>query len=860
MSLKQRLLTIFLIAFSTSLLAFTPTAAQINQFKSLPKVQQEQLARQYGVDISAFVASASAAQEVVQKAPILRRTYTSVVQPQSDDLRPFGYDVLVGKAAGLTVVDDLPIPLDYQMGPGDEINVQMFGKSNQAMSLRIGRDGSVNIPSLGPLSVSGQTFGELKRHLTKVIKQKVIGVDVSVSMGSMRTMQVYIVGEAVQPGAYNVNALTTVTQALIASGGIKESGSLRNIQLKRKGKIISEFDLYDLLLQGDTSKDVRLSSGDTLFIPIKTRSVSVQGEVFRPAMYELKGETSMSQLLNLAGGTRPQAYLSKAGLRRVHAGLKQYTLDLEAPSGQEFLLKQGDQVNIGRVSSSLDNVISIRGEVVTQGAMVLTEGMRVSDVVGSIDEGLKDGADLEYALLVREKNEVQDIEVYQFSLLKALSEPGSQDDLLLQGRDQIFVFSNGLDLNYWADVNQNRSINGSTQSTQVRVASEYVDPETGAVVKNEAETALNTPDEDDISLSTRSRQKNREDLLEPIITRLKEQSSIGSPALLFEVSGLVRFPGVYPLTVNASVASLIEAAGGLKEEAYLDSAELTYRNLTDGRTELKQLTFSLADALSGKSTVSLYPQAHLAVKAKPDWSEVLTLELQGEVVFPGKYTFKRGDTIKDIIERAGGFTEFAYPKGAVFSRERLKRQEAERLKYLNAQLKQEISNMSLRSDGNVSDPSQAIAVLEQLGQAEPVGRLVINMTEAMAGNPLQNLILEQGDKLFIPALNPAISVVGEVQYASHHTYNPDLTVDEYIASSGGTKRQADTSRVYIVKANGSVEVPNRSFWFSRNYKPLEPGDAIIVPINTDYMNGLTTLSTATQVLYQLGVAWSAVKD
>jgi protein involved in polysaccharide export with SLBB domain len=872
MRLKQRLLATFCIVLAAPLWAFTPTAAQISQFQSLPKAQQEQLARQYGVDISTFTSgSATSGAGAGQQAPMLERTTEKTAQADStntstskntddEELKPFGYEVLTGSALGFTVVDDLPVPLDYQMGPGDVINVQMFGKSNQTMSLQIDRDGTINIPDLGPLSVAGQTFGQLRQQLTKVIKQKVIGVDVSVSMGTMRTMQVYIVGEAMQPGSYNVNGLTTITQALVASGGVKESGSLRNIQLKRKGKVVSEFDLYDLLIKGDTSKDIRLSSGDTLFIPAKTQSVALDGEVIRPAIYELKGKTSLSQLLNLAGGAKPQAYLSRISLRRINSGLQQFTLDLQTPSGRDFLLERGDEIRLGQVSGALNNAVSVRGEVVAQGAMSLTKGMRISDVIGSIRDGLKEGADLKYALLVREKNDNQDIEVHQFSLLEALKNPTSSDNLLLQERDQIFVFSNGLDLDYWTNTDKSRSQNQSAQSGKASVASEYVDAETGAVITQKAETALNTPDENDISLSTRLRQQNREELLEPIINRLKEQASVRSPALLAEISGSVKFPGTYPLTVNATAATLVAAAGGLTEDAYLQTAELTYRNYNNGRAESNQVNFSLMDALSGREPVPLSPQDHLAIKAKPNWQDSMVIELQGEVVFPGRYTFERGDTIKDLINRAGGFTEFAYPKGAVFSRERLKRQEAERLKYLNAQLKQEISNMSLRSQGGTSDPAQAIAVLEQLDQAEPVGRLVIDMDQAMADNKLQNLILEKGDKLFIPALNPVVSVVGEVQYASHHTFNPDLTVDEYIASAGGTKRQADTDRVYIVKANGSVEVPNNSFWFSRNYQPLEPGDAIIVPINTDYMDGLSTLSTATQILYQLGVAWSAVKD
>ena len=290
---------------------------------------------------------------------------------------------------------------------------------------------------------------------------------------------------------------------------------------------------------------------------------------------------------------------------------------------------------------------------------------------------------------------------------------------------------------------------------------------------------------------------------------------------------------------------------------YLDAL----KKIQSDKSSIERINFSLKDAISGKYPVTLGAQDNLIIKSQPGWQEGMVIELQGEFVFPGTYTFRRGETLKDVVERAGGFTEFAYPAGAVFSRERLKRQEAERLKLINAQLKQEISTMSLRRQGSsVADPAQAIAIVDQLDSVQPVGRLVIDLNSAVKGDKLANLMLEKGDKLFVPALNPVVSVVGEVQFSSNHTFNPNLTVEDYIASSGGTKRQADTDRIYIVKSNGSVELPNNSFWFSRNYDPLEPGDTVIVPLNTDYLDGLSTLSTATQILYQIGVAWSAVKD
>lgn len=857
-----------MMTLAGSVFAFTPTAAQISQFQNLPKAQQEALARQYGVDISAFANGSGGSVTDVQQAPVLEPVENKEPAPapvrhaaEDDDsgLPLFGYDVFSGNSLGLTVVDDLPVPLDYQMGPGDVINVQTFGKTNQNLSLTIGRNGSINLPDIGPVAVSGQSFAQLRKQINDVIKNKTIGVDVSVTMGAMRTMQVYIVGEAAQPGAYNVNGLTTITQALIASGGVKKSGSLRHIQLIRKGQVVSEFDLYDLLIKGDTSKDLRLSSGDTLFIPIRDNALTIEGQVARPAVYETKGGTTLAQLLSLAGGAKPNAYLSRVSVRRTSTnGVQQFTLDLSSPSGRGFKLENGDKVNLSAVSKSLKNAVAVRGEVVRQGALNFKQGMKVSDAIGSIEDGLKQTADLNYALLVREVNANQDIEIYQFSLLDALTNQGSAANLTLQEKDQIFVFDNGLAQGYWFGSYANSKAKSAGGSDKTR---EVLDTETGALVTKEEDTTLKVPKADDVSDAAELRKASREALLKPIIERLKEQASYGNPAKVIEVSGAVKFPGLYPFAKNANVASLLAAAGGLNQDAYLTSAELSRRIMQGDKSTVERINFSLKDAISGKYPVSLGAQDTLIVKTQPGWQEGMVVELQGEFVFPGTYTFRRGETLKDVVERAGGFTEFAYPDGAVFSRERLKRQEAERLKFINAQLKQEISTMSLRRQGSsVPDPAQAIAIVDQLDNAQPVGRLVIDLKKAVKGDELANLMLEKGDKLFVPAVNPVVSVVGEVQFTSNHTFNPNLTVEDYIASAGGTKRQADTDRIYIVKANGSVELPNNSFWFSRNYEPLEPGDTIIVPINTDYLDGLSTLSTATQILYQIGVAWSAVKN
>ncbi|MDV7105990.1 SLBB domain-containing protein [Vibrio sp. TH_r3] len=867
MPIKNTIITLVVSVVSFSVLAFTPTAAQIKQFQNLPKAQQQQLARQYGVDVSTLTGSnTQPSVPIVQPSTPERITVPAAPANQSSKpagLQPFGYNVFAGNSMGSSVIDNMPVPLDYILAPGDEIIVRLYGKTSQELNLIIDREGYVHFPSFGPLSISGQTFAQAQAYISDLIKQKVIGVNVVVSMGAMRTMQVFLVGEVGQPGAYNVNGLTSLTQALIASGGINKSGSLRNIQLKRQGKTIATLDLYDLLLRGDASNDVRLLAGDTLFVPSKMSNVSFSGQVKRPAIYELKGKTTLAQLLSIAGGATPRAYLSKVNIKRYsNNGTEQITVDLATSTGRNLVVQDGDEVIIPAATNALKNAIAVRGEVVRQGAIRFVSGMKISDVITSAENDLKQNADLDYALVVREINANREIVVLQFDLGNALADKNSLDNLALQERDQIFVFDNGLSLDYWYGSNQNRK--ATSNDRIVDKEREIIDASTSAIVSVDSMNELNVQDKDSTTRADNIKQTSRELLLNPIIERLKAQAALHHSANIIEVTGAVKFPGTYPLAQGRSLQQVIKAAGGLNDNAYLTEAEITRKTKTAESYQVSHSSFALNAALNGQVAVTLKPLDHLVIKKQPDWQQEMVIELQGEVKFPGSYTFQRGDTLQDVVNRAGGFTRFAYVKGAIFSRVSLRRQEQERLKMLNAQLKQEIASLALRrqsaSATYPTSPPEAMAVAEELENTQAVGRLIVDLESAMQGDPSANLMLEKGDKLYIPAINPTVAVMGEVQYTANHTYNPGKTVEDYLLSSGGTKKQADTDRIYIVRADGSVMVPNNSFWFSRKQKPLEPGDTIIVPIDTDYLDGLSTLTSATQVLYQIGVAWSAIKD
>ncbi|NUW68930.1 SLBB domain-containing protein [Vibrio coralliilyticus] len=878
------------ILLSASVNATTPTQAQINQFQSLPKAQQEQLARQMGVDLSAInsLGSASISSDIetseTKKPERTTKALDKGTETESErenratatELPYFGYDVFSGSALDFTPVEHLPVPHDYIVAPGDEVRIQLYGKSYSDLKLKIDREGKLNIPEYGPEYVAGQTFSELKNYVASLIQRKSIGVEAIISLSAMRTMQVFVTGDVKQPGAYNVNGLTTLSQALIAAGGIKLTGSLRNIKVKRLGKTIVTFDAYDLIVNGNSSQDVRLQAGDTILVPAKQADVVIKGEVLRPAHYELNLDSRLNGLINIAGGALPSAYLSKVSVKRRSAkGIEQLTLDLSSVDGKNFKLQAGDEISLLPIGDKLENAIALRGELFRQGAYQFKKGLRISDVISRSD--LKENADLSYALLAREEPESRDISVWQFNLGEVLKSPSSIDNFSLQQGDQLFVFDNGLDVDYWYREQKSASskrmkklsqdLSGHNSENDQKEESKSVatlDSATGALVEKEQQKKLDIADDDKFAVADDFRLSSRESLLKPIIERLKAQASLDVQAKIIEITGAVKYPGVYPLTENSSFEKLIAAAGGFAEQAFLYSAELSRSEKIKQDFVVQHYSFSPNEILSGQDKLDIQAQDHIVIKTQPNWQRGNSIELQGEVVFPGTYTFQRGETIQDLIERAGGLTQFAYAQGAVFSRESLRRQEEERLKLLNLQLKQEIGNLALRRQNSsatyTTSPTEAMTIADELVSTEAIGRLVINLPEALAGNSDADILVEKGDKLYVPARQPIVSVMGEVQFSSNHTFTPGMTIEDYISSAGGTKKQADTDRVYVVRADGSVMLPNNSFWFSRKSNPLEPGDTIIVPLDTDYLDGLSTLTSATQILYQIGVAWSAVKD
>ena len=547
---KRWLLSIAVTASLFSGSAFSQGLGDIKELCGDLTPANKAMAAQAGYDVDQLcseIPTMAAAKAAVPAAPKVARETVSSTQTlavavapvavagvgeaaPASSLKPFGYDLFANAPTTFAPAASIPVSSDYLLGPGDTLDILFYGKTNTAFSLEINREGFVDFPQLGPVGLAGLTYGEAKDMLQARIAAQIIGTQVSISMGSLRSMQVFVLGEAFKPGAYTVSSLSTITHALVSSGGVSDIGSLRNIQLKRQGKLVATLDLYDLLLAGDTSNDVRVQAADVIYIPTVGDLASIEGQVLRPAIYELKGTESIQDLVELAGGMGPKAFAQSARLQRINFDGFMTTLDVDLTQSEDksASLRGGDHLTVDAITNYKKDVVSLQGAVRHEGDFAWRDGMRVSDIVATRDK-LNPDADLGAVMLVREIPNSADIEMLIFSFERVLADFSSEDNQRLMSRDKIIVLS------AYGD-----------RATQIS----------------------------------------------PYITQLKRQATLGTSAKIVASGGTVRFPGEYPLVEGMSIDDLIRLSGGLVESAYSQSAEIARIDLSNPNRAVSSIVVS----------------------------------------------------------------------------------------------------------------------------------------------------------------------------------------------------------------------------------------------------------------------------
>lgn len=582
---------------------------------------------------------------------------------------------------------------------------------------------------------------------------------------------------------------------------------------------------------------------------------------------------------------------------------KALTLNLANEQGLQTKLNNGDAINVLKKTQALAHYVEIVGDVQHPGFIEWKPGLRVADVFQSVDSAFNATADVNYALVVRQKNLQRDIEVQQINLANAILEPGSRDNLTLQSRDRLLIFNRfnyddfeNTDLSDKETENTAKTLEQAQAQTQAKLEQEK-QQQINNTVRVVNASALANPSlprnnsqlhplsggqsleahpeakiqfagqEMTLAEFEKLKQNTRRNLLAPILLQLYQQAQVGMSPQIAEVVGEVKYPGRYPITAAMPVSALLEAAGGLTFNAYTLRAELARREIDPNheRVTTQISSLDLRQMLSEPSANrwTIQGMDKLNVLEKPAAKIQQTVVLQGEVLFPGTYTVRQGETLAELLKRAGGLTEFANPRGAIFTREALRLQEQKLLNQYAADMRAETAKKTFRADTNlssvISDPAKTLAFVEEASRSKALGRMVVQLSRIMRDEPGADFMLEDGDFLFVPTFRNTISIMGEVQVPVTYLLDSGLNVDDYLNKAGGVKKQADADRIFVVRADGSVYKPNSGYWFGNNKEKLQAGDTIVVPIDTDYRDALSTWTAATQILYQTGVAINALK-
>jgi polysaccharide biosynthesis/export protein len=791
--------------------------------------------------------------------------YDLYVQAASRDRQPdrFGMEVFRnGTREQDAIPMDLPVGPDYVVGPGDGLSINLWGGVSQRLVRLVDREGRINLPEAGPLLVSGRTLGEVQESVQQVLRTQFREISVDVSLARLRTIRVYIVGEVAEPGAYDISSLSSPLNALFAAGGITQRGSLRHLKHYRGTQLIEEVDAYELLLHGVGSELKRLENGDSLLVPPMGGQVTVSGMVRRPAIYELRGESSLADVLDLAGGILPAAALQHIELQRLQAHEKRtmLTLNLSPDSTtaavteqlSSFKIQDGDEIHIFPIAPYNQQAIYLQGHVLRPGRYSYHDGMRLTDVVASYSDLLPEPAG-HYGEIVRLNPPDFRPSVESFDLAAALADAASSPKL--QPLDTVRIFSR-YDFEPAPTVWVGGDVRAAGQyrtSGQARLRDAIylaggISPDAGL---ESAQLFRTQPDGTMKIFSVNLGQAlagNATDnlLLEPRDRVLVHRNAARVDPPTVYVKGEVAKPGRYPLTTNMHVEDLVRTAGGLRRSADSRKADLTHYAVGDTPgISSENVPIELATALSGNGTDNLQLRDGdvLTIREAPGWNDVgASATVRGEVQHAGSYGIRPGERLSSLLDRAGGFSPEAYPYGAVLMRREVRELQMQSHLALVQRMKAEEVNLKALPEG---DPDQknakltAIAqtdtVLNQLQANTPIGRVVVHIQPDTQRwrNTSADVALRDGDVLVIPKKANYVLVAGQVYNPTAISHRPGRSAEWYLSQAGGLTQMADKKAVFVVRADGSVIAAknNNSGWWSGNPlgAALRPGDSIVVP-------------------------------
>jgi polysaccharide biosynthesis/export protein len=717
-------------------------------------------------------------------------------------------------------VERVPVPADYVLGPGDELLIRAWGKIDLDSRVTVDRNGQVYLPRIGTLNVAGLRYEQVEGYLHAAISALFKDFELNVALGQLRSIQIFVLGSARQPGAYTVGSLSTLVNALFASGGPSATGSMRHIQLRRENRLLAEFDMYDLVQKGDKSHDVPLLPGDVIYIPPIGAQIALSGNVNEPGIYELKGETSVAAALEGAGGLTSLAGAERVLLERIdnHSTrrVEEFSLDT---LGLARLLQDGDVLRIYPLSPKFENAVTLRGNVAQPGRYVWKEGMRVSDLIPSRD--------------------------------------------FLITRD------------FWNRQNQPTARNADHPFGSER-APEFGNQRSGELGNRRTDQSGDQPMDHNGNPRAGQFGNSRVDQFEDQSTdqsgnqptdQLEDQPTDHLGNQRDEMSATSDRSG-------NSRATMISTVGQNSAEINWEYAVIERLDEHDLSTRL--IPFRLVTAIDNRASadnqllragdvVTIFSRADLDLPIEKHASFV---RVGGEVNAPGVYRVNPGETLRDLVEAAGGLTQHSYLYASILTRVSTRHAQEAELRQATEQMQRELFARyanATPTTGQTGAEQQAQltfqqTALAQLAAIKPTGRVVLEMKpDAATAADIPDFSLEDGDTFYVPPRLSTVQVAGSVYNPNAFRHQPEKRLVAYLNDAGGATREADEKRIFVIHADGTV-VSRQSRNSHGGFEKLKllPGDAIVVPEKLKVSSKMNDLLQTTQFMSQTALTAAAL--
>jgi protein involved in polysaccharide export with SLBB domain len=803
-----------------------------------------------------------------QPTDFQRMVYASVGQM----LPIYGAKLFLQSPSTFAPVDQVPVTSNYVVGPGDQLLIRVWGQMNFNAEVTVDREGMVYVPHVGAIRVGGFPYSDLQQQVRAGVGRIYKNFDVSVNLGQLHPIRIFVTGQARYPGSYTVSSLSTLVSAIFATGGPAPQGSLRHILLRRNGATIADFDMYDLLVSGDKSHDVGLLPGDVVYFPPVGPQVAVYGSVNSPAIYELKDakETStLGDVLTEAGGLTNTASLSRASLERIDAEQHQRVEDVVLnAAGQGTPMRDGDIVRVLTISPSFDKTVTVRGNVADPGRFGWHPGMKLSELLPNSESLVTRDYWQKRNQLGLPSPVFQPDYAQRFTAYRQNQAESQRQYFLYLQRDQERRLSDQQQAAQSAQQGQGTAGAGGTGGTANATAPS---PNLNAQATSSNSNAYGNSNSD-LPPPPEEQQPGT------IPNQLPQNNQTVNPHANTIGGGSLADQQRMARTENTSTARYLNDVSLMAPEIDWSYAVIERMDPVTLKTSL--IPFDLGKlvrehdpsqdlAVEPHDVITIFSQADILV---PQSQQTKLIRIEGEVEHAGIYSAEPGETLRHLIERAGGLTPNAYLFGAELTRESTRIVQQQRLDDYVTQLELATDRSGAASAAGAISPTDQTAnaaslaatqlLITRLRQLRASGRVVLALApDAVNVDNLPNLPLQDGDRFIVPPKPSSVNVVGAVYEQSSFLFDPQRRVFGYMKQAGGANRDADNKHAFVIRADGSVMSRDsaKTFWGNEfDQSRIHPGDTIVVPERTYRGNGIRTLLNFSQLFSSIALGAGAL--